>query len=311
MSSEPAKRAFQHLDPATMLMPEPFLLICEVWLFWGHVLSAWRSKAMCIESLHVQASKLMRQWGLQNTYFMAKSLSERLVMSYDKQPFPVCIVRPSLIGCVAGDPFPGYIGNSSGFTSLVLGSLAGMLWANSIASHWCSLSTYNHIFQLIIVRKSPFSSSLQIPIASIETANSTLSLWLSRSTKQACNIRAWGSAAFIHCHWARLLPLLIFKWGCKTANTQVLAVQDTVLVSSRGFCYDNIKITAADKPVFDQTELELGRIFWVVILKCRYHHIHSAQSPPHHCSSSRGRSFFSHPCLYCGHCCPARQAFVI
>ena len=75
--------------------------------------------------LLLQAQRLMRQWGLQNTYFMAKTLSERLVMSFDQQPFPVCIVRPSLIGCVAGDPFPGYIGNSSGFTSLILGSLAG------------------------------------------------------------------------------------------------------------------------------------------------------------------------------------------
>lgn len=68
----------------------------------------------------------MEQWGLQNTYFVAKTLSERLVQSFDQKPFPVCIVRPSLIGCVAGDPFPGFIGNTSGFTGLVLGSLAGV-----------------------------------------------------------------------------------------------------------------------------------------------------------------------------------------
>lgn len=67
----------------------------------------------------------MKQWGLQNTYFVAKTLSERLVMSFDRRPFPVCIVRPSLIGCVAGAPHPGYIGNTSGFTALILGTLAG------------------------------------------------------------------------------------------------------------------------------------------------------------------------------------------
>ena len=77
--------------------------------------------------IYLQAEKLMAQWGLQNTYFVAKNLSERLVMSYNRRQFPVCIVRPSLIGCVAGDPYPGFIGNSSGFTSLVLGSLAGII----------------------------------------------------------------------------------------------------------------------------------------------------------------------------------------
>lgn len=69
----------------------------------------------------------MKQWKLQNTYFVAKNLSERLVMSYDRKPFPVCIMRPSLIGCVAGNPFPGFIGNTSGFTALILGTLAGQV----------------------------------------------------------------------------------------------------------------------------------------------------------------------------------------
>jgi len=73
----------------------------------------------------MQVKVLMRQWGLMNTYFVAKTLSERIVMSYHGKAFPVCIVRPTLIGCVAGDPHPGYIGNSSGFTAMILGSLAG------------------------------------------------------------------------------------------------------------------------------------------------------------------------------------------
>ena len=67
----------------------------------------------------------MKLWKLDNTYFIAKTLSERLVMSYHERCFPVCIVRPSLVGCVAGKPFPGYIGNTSGFTAMILGSLAG------------------------------------------------------------------------------------------------------------------------------------------------------------------------------------------
>lgn len=73
----------------------------------------------------MQAQELMLQWNLDNTYFVAKTLSERLVMSYNQKAFHVCIVRPSLIGCVAAEPYPGYIGNTSGFTAMILGSLAG------------------------------------------------------------------------------------------------------------------------------------------------------------------------------------------
>ena len=81
----------------------------------------------------------MKQWGLMNTYFVAKTLSERLVMSFNGKPFPVCIVRPSLIGCVASDPYPGYIGNSSGFTAMILGSLAGKAMALHMVIQACGL----------------------------------------------------------------------------------------------------------------------------------------------------------------------------
>ena len=68
--------------------------------------------------------QVMQRWGLMNTYFVSKTLTERLVMTY-ADSVPICILRPSLIGCVAGKPFPGYIGNGSGFTGMVLGWLAG------------------------------------------------------------------------------------------------------------------------------------------------------------------------------------------
>ena len=40
----------------------------------------------------------------------------------------VCIVRPSIVGSVAYAPFPGWIGNTSGFTALILGAAAGILF---------------------------------------------------------------------------------------------------------------------------------------------------------------------------------------
>ena len=63
--------------------------------------------------------------GLQNTYFLAKNLTERLVASYDGRPNRMCILRPSIIGAVARAPCPGFIGNSSGFTAAILGAAAG------------------------------------------------------------------------------------------------------------------------------------------------------------------------------------------
>lgn len=73
----------------------------------------------------MQGKSLMSLNGLQNTYFLAKNLTERLVASYDGRPHRICILRPSIIGAVARAPCPGFIGNSSGFTAAILGAAAG------------------------------------------------------------------------------------------------------------------------------------------------------------------------------------------
>jgi hypothetical protein len=60
-----------------------------------------------------------------NTYLVSKNLTERLVMSYGKKGLNVCITRPTMVTGIAGDPCPGYIGNTSGLTGIMLGAAYG------------------------------------------------------------------------------------------------------------------------------------------------------------------------------------------
>ena len=48
----------------------------------------------------------MQKVGFLNTYMLSKNLAEKMVMLRNKQPAPICIVRPSLIGSLSGLPCP-------------------------------------------------------------------------------------------------------------------------------------------------------------------------------------------------------------
>ena len=54
----------------------------------------------------MQAEAIMDRVGFLNTYMLSKNLSEKMVMLRDKKPAPILIVRPSLIGSLAGNPCP-------------------------------------------------------------------------------------------------------------------------------------------------------------------------------------------------------------
>eukprot|EP00884_Botryococcus_braunii_P012030 jgi/Botrbrau1/20828/Bobra.0156s0053.1 len=77
----------------------------------------------------MKGTRLLKASGLANTYMLAKNFTERLVLAADRNPVPVCIVRPSGIGALAGEPCPGYIGNPSGMTAFILAWAAGGLTA--------------------------------------------------------------------------------------------------------------------------------------------------------------------------------------
>ncbi|KAL3139076.1 Fatty acyl-CoA reductase 2 [Trebouxia sp. C0010 RCD-2024] len=73
-----------------------------------------------------QAGKYMQQWRFPNTYCFSKHLAELLMASYHGTTFPLAIVRPSIIGGLAGTPLPGYVGNTAGSTGAALAIATGI-----------------------------------------------------------------------------------------------------------------------------------------------------------------------------------------
>ena len=67
----------------------------------------------------------MQQWRFPNTYCFSKHLAESLVADYHAKAFPVTIVRPSIIGAIAGAPLAGYVGNTAGSTGAALAIATG------------------------------------------------------------------------------------------------------------------------------------------------------------------------------------------
>eukprot|EP00884_Botryococcus_braunii_P005665 jgi/Botrbrau1/1509/Bobra.178_3s0060.2 len=67
-----------------------------------------------------KAQDIVQQTGLLNTYTLTKYMTEQLISEYHHTKFPVCIVRPSLVGSIAHQPAPGYFGNSAGSTAYLL-----------------------------------------------------------------------------------------------------------------------------------------------------------------------------------------------
>lgn len=75
----------------------------------------------------LQADKYIQRWRFPNTYCFSKHLAESLMASYHSTAFPVAIVRPSIIGGLAGTPLPGYVGNTAGSTGAALAIATGVL----------------------------------------------------------------------------------------------------------------------------------------------------------------------------------------
>ena len=76
--------------------------------------------------MQVQAQDLLKDVGLPNSYTLTKHMAEGLVADmHAAGALPVAIVRPSIIGCIAHKPVPGYFGNSAGLTSAILAFASG------------------------------------------------------------------------------------------------------------------------------------------------------------------------------------------
>ena len=81
-----------------------------------------------------QAAQIMEANNIKNTYFLSKSLTERMLLNTLGLHGRLCIVRPSIVGAVAYEPCPGWVGNSSGFTALILGAASGACGQRRLAA---------------------------------------------------------------------------------------------------------------------------------------------------------------------------------
>lgn len=78
------------------------------------------------KDMDMQVQAYLKESGTPNAYFFTKRMAEVLISSYHSSKFPVSIVRPSLVGCTARAPHPGYFGNNAGPTAVSLAFAIGI-----------------------------------------------------------------------------------------------------------------------------------------------------------------------------------------
>ena len=111
------------------------------------------SQAAGQTSMHLaQVAECLRATNMPNAYFFTKRMAEVLISQRHSSAFPVAIVRPSLVGCTARSPHPGYFGNNAGPTSIALAFALGIATFTShrVSHHLLICWTYvlQHLFLL-------------------------------------------------------------------------------------------------------------------------------------------------------------------
>ncbi|BDA41209.1 probable fatty acyl-CoA reductase 2 [Coccomyxa sp. Obi] len=82
--------------------------------------------ALSPEAASRRVAECLRATNMPNAYFFTKRMAEVLISTRHSVAFPVAIVRPSLVGCTARSPHPGYFGNNAGPTSIALAFALGI-----------------------------------------------------------------------------------------------------------------------------------------------------------------------------------------
>ncbi|KAL3162395.1 Fatty acyl-CoA reductase 2, variant 2 [Trebouxia sp. C0010 RCD-2024] len=86
-----------------------------------------RLLAMPVDEAQQEVQSVMKRLNFNHTnYGFCKNLTEQMLAGYHLNPFPVCISRPVSVGCVAKGPCPGYVGNTSGATGIILSIACGI-----------------------------------------------------------------------------------------------------------------------------------------------------------------------------------------
>ncbi|KAK9916501.1 hypothetical protein WJX75_003432 [Coccomyxa subellipsoidea] len=78
------------------------------------------------EAAAERVAECLKATNMPNAYFFTKRMAEVLISARHSVAFPVAIVRPSLVGCTARSPHPGYFGNNAGPTSIALAFALGI-----------------------------------------------------------------------------------------------------------------------------------------------------------------------------------------
>ena len=84
--------------------------------------------------------------GLPNCYTLTKHMAECLLAdAHAAGRLCVAIVRPSVVGCIACSPLPGYFGNAAGVPSATLAFASGVsrlfscnYWISLVGAMWLS-----------------------------------------------------------------------------------------------------------------------------------------------------------------------------
>ncbi|XP_060852908.1 fatty acyl-CoA reductase wat-like [Rhopalosiphum padi] len=90
--------------------------------FYPAPITAKELKNMSIDEM--SRANILENWP--NTYTFTKAITENMILSNDYQ-LPISIFRPSIIGCVKSEPYPGWLDNINGPSGIVTGVIAGFL----------------------------------------------------------------------------------------------------------------------------------------------------------------------------------------
>jgi fatty acyl-CoA reductase len=85
-----------------------------------------RLSAMTHEQAELETEKIIAPYP--NTYSFSKAVGEHLLLQ-DRGNVPICIVRPSIVGCSVEDPVPGWMDSMIGANGLLLALGVGALRA--------------------------------------------------------------------------------------------------------------------------------------------------------------------------------------
>lgn len=103
---------------------------------------------LSVEQAHNQAEQLIAPYP--NTYTFTKALGEHIILK-EKADVPICIIRPSIVGCAAEYPLKGWVDSMIGANGLLLALGVGALHSmKGKSSNVCDFIPVDTVAMMII-----------------------------------------------------------------------------------------------------------------------------------------------------------------